>query len=154
TRKTGGIAISVIRLGDEGPEALLSTPLYFLKDRGEEAGTKFLDNIAIYYLTAIAQASAYHEGLFGPLPVRGYPNKEVLLFSFRTLDTTLHDRRFAGKGYFFFCIFLRKGTTSIVARSMLEDFLKDYTSQITDISQLTRSMLLEIVNEIITMLLY
>ncbi|MFX0062296.1 MAG: hypothetical protein ACFFC7_08935 [Candidatus Hermodarchaeota archaeon] len=148
------IAISLIKLGDEGPEAIFSTPLHFLKDKSERAGTEFLNNIAIFYLTAIAQASAYHEGLFGPLPVKDYGHQEVMLFSFRTADKSLQDHRFRGQGYFFFIIFLRKGTAHNFARSRLEKFLKEYTKSIKDVSQIDRSLLNELGTQITIMINY
>ncbi|MFX1254108.1 MAG: hypothetical protein ACFFCZ_21020 [Promethearchaeota archaeon] len=150
----GEIAISLIKLGDEGPEAMFSTPLHFLKDKSERAGTEFLNTIAIFYLTAIAQASAYHEGLFGPLPVKGHGNQEAMLFSFRTADNSLQDHRFAGQGYFFFVIFLRRGTAQNFARSRLEKFLKEYTRQIKDVSQIDQSILNELETQITIMVSY
>ena len=133
---------------------MFSTPLHFLKDKNERAGTEFLNNIAIFYLTAIAQASAYHEGLFGPLPVKDYGNQEAMLFSFRTADKSLQDHRFAGLGYFFFVIFLRRGTAHNFARSRLEKFLKEYTKQIKDVSQIDRSILNDLGTQITIMVNY
>ncbi|MFX0062033.1 MAG: hypothetical protein ACFFC7_07580 [Candidatus Hermodarchaeota archaeon] len=152
--QTFPIGISVIKLGDEGPKLLISTPLYFLEDSLEKTVTEFLNSVVIYYLTSIAQASAYHEGLFGPLPVKGHQNQEVMLFGFRKRDASLKDPRFKGYGYFFFCIFFQKGNANIVPRSRLESFLKEYTSQIKNISQLTKDLLLELVIRITTLFYY
>lgn len=127
-----------IKMTKMGPDVWISSELPFgwKKDDLDE----FFLKVGIYYTTALGQGGAFHEGLYGPLPLSApQPNYVSLVYSRVLPDRTQLDPRMPGRTYTVFCVGYPRGQESIfLERSALSQIFEEKTSQLSDLSELTR----------------
>ena len=85
---------------------MLSETLPFLNP--EDNQDAFLRRLGAFHMTIVGQGDTYAEGLFGPLPVYGYPDYLSYVFSFLMADPTIEDERSGGITYSLMVLFFPK----------------------------------------------
>ncbi|MFQ5981272.1 MAG: tetratricopeptide repeat protein [Candidatus Heimdallarchaeota archaeon] len=124
-----------IKMTKMGPEVFLSQELPFgwKNDDLDEFELK----VGIYYTTALGQGGAFHEGLYGPLPLT--TNYVSLVYSRVLPDKTQADPRMPGRTYTVFCVGYPRGKESIfLERPVVSQIFEEKMSQLSDLSELTR----------------
>ncbi|MFX0062944.1 MAG: hypothetical protein ACFFC7_12260 [Candidatus Hermodarchaeota archaeon] len=143
------IALTFIKLTDSGPEVMLSETLPFLNP--EDNQDAFLRRLGAFHMTIVGQGDTYAEGLFGPLPVYGYPDYLSYVFSFLMADPTLEDERSAGITYSLMVLFFPKDfSIAISSYYSIQEIFNSAIRMLDDVMDINESFFAALREELIT----
>jgi hypothetical protein len=143
------IALTFIKLTDSGPEVMLSETLPFLNPEDDQDA--FLRRLGAFHMTIVGQGDTYAEGLFGPLPVYGYPDFLSYVFSFLMADPTLEDERSAGITYSLMVLFFPKDfSVAISSYYSIQEIFNSAIRMIDDVIDINESFFAALREELIT----
>ncbi|MFX1533800.1 MAG: hypothetical protein ACFFDI_06160, partial [Promethearchaeota archaeon] len=143
------IALTFIKLTDSGPEVMLSEILPFLNPEDDQDA--FLRRLGAFHMTIVGQGDTYAEGLFGPLPVYGYPDYLSYVFSFLMADPTLEDERSAGITYSLIVLFFPKDfSVAVSSYYSIQEIFNSTIRMLDDVIDINESFFAALREELIT----
>ncbi|MFX0062283.1 MAG: hypothetical protein ACFFC7_08870 [Candidatus Hermodarchaeota archaeon] len=151
------LSMSILALKSQESKLLVTTPLDFLPHSKKRKTKAFLKDLAIYYMNVLVQANEFATGLYGPLPVKNYPNVFTLLYGFWIDDPEAS--KIAGsqqKTYCVLCFFFRKGMEQFMggARRNLEQHFRTMIREARDITELNPEFLERVIEHLRVSFMY
>ncbi|MFX1252937.1 MAG: hypothetical protein ACFFCZ_15125 [Promethearchaeota archaeon] len=148
-REFQNIALTFIKLTDSGPEVMLSEILPFLNPEDDQ--DSFLRRLGAFHMTIVGQGDTYAEGLFGPLPVYGFPDYLSYVFSFLMADPTLEDERSAGITYSLMVLFFPKDfSVAISSYYSIQEIFNSAIRMLDDVNDINDAFFAALREELIT----
>ncbi|MFQ5978454.1 MAG: response regulator [Candidatus Heimdallarchaeota archaeon] len=95
------VLATLFRIGITGADVVLSDEINFSDDQD-----RFLLKIGVFYMTLMGQGAEDNLGIFGPLPVAGYPEYRSLVYAFSIEVSDSIDPRRKGLEYCLLVFFI------------------------------------------------
>ena len=103
---------------------------------------RFLLKVGVFYMTLLGQGSENTLGIFGPLPVPGYPEFRSLVYVFTIKDKTTTDLRKKGQEYCLLVFFIPQEVVSELPKSNnIKGALDNLIGSINDVSLLNLELI-------------
>ncbi|MFX0113905.1 MAG: response regulator [Candidatus Hodarchaeota archaeon] len=134
---TQQILATLFRVGITGADVVVSDEINFSDDQ-----ERFLLKIGVFYMTLMGQGTKNNLGIFGPLPVAGYPEYRSLVYAFSIEAEGFTDLRRKGQEYCLLAFFVPQDLVGDLPNpSTMRNALDEAVDSLDDVSVLDREFL-------------
>ena len=136
-----------------GPEPIFMQPLM---EEFNASRTEFILNLGVLLTYLMGQGQNYFEGLYGPIPLKGFEkiNNSAIIYSTLVDDSQINsqDARMQGKNYTIFCfVYPQRFDNTFISRIDMNDVFVHFKRNHKDLAQWTDSDLEDLRNSIINL---
>ncbi|MFX1514018.1 MAG: response regulator [Promethearchaeota archaeon] len=133
-----GIEVFCAKFADKGPLPISHTPMKSFGSR--EKVQRFVTHQSMFYQVAVGQGHLPAEGLFGPFPVRGYPDKLSFVYSFKIYDSSVTDPRLVLETHAIVCtVFDEKFESYFPPRKRIEEEISSILENVEDLAKIPKN---------------
>ncbi|MHA2270941.1 MAG: response regulator [Candidatus Hodarchaeales archaeon] len=134
---TQQVLATLFRVGITGADTIVSDEISFSDDQ-----ERFLLKVGVFYMTLMGQGTENNLGIFGPLPVAGYPEYRSLVYAFSIEAKNSADLRQKGQEYCLLVFFIPQDLVGELPKtSIMKEVLDDVVSRFDDVTSFDQEFL-------------
>ncbi|MHA1450643.1 MAG: PAS domain S-box protein [Candidatus Hodarchaeales archaeon] len=132
------IKATLIKVGNKGPEMVVTEDLSFAGDRQDETIMK----MGLFYSTTLGQGNEGNVGFFGPFPVANVPHHVAMCYSSYIKDRENSDIRMNGKSFSFIVFSMPESLVGLFSdRKAITDIIEKRLENVSDVNDISREFL-------------